>query len=186
MKTLLFGLILFSAQTFGACKYGVSKEDSKISWTAFKTPRKVGVTGEFKKFELKFKKTDSMKKLLKKASFEIDTQSVFTNNPDRDKKIVKNFFTTDKKPLKIEGKITSFTNESSTMKLTIGEKSKEVILKNSYKDGLWKMEGEINVLDFKLDSNLSNINLACKALHEGVTWPDVKIAVEFKEIKTCK
>ena len=46
LATLLFSSIGFSK----SCKYSVKEKSIQIQWTAFKTKKKAGVPGTFKKF----------------------------------------------------------------------------------------------------------------------------------------
>ncbi|MGE3610565.1 MAG: YceI family protein [Bacteriovoracaceae bacterium] len=188
MKFIILAASIFSLQVSAACLVEATAKDSKVSWTAFKTPKKVGVNGEFRKFSIQSTKKshETISSLLKDSSFEIDTTSVSTGNPERDQKIVKSFFTTNEKAVSIKGKVTSVNKNEATVQLDINGTKKDVKMLLTEAAEMNKLEGEINVLDFNLKSNLEAITAACKALHEGVTWPEVKIAIEFKSTKTCK
>ena len=77
-----------------------------MKWTAFKTPAKAGVSGIFKNLGIvERSKAKTMKGLLTGTTYNIDTESVFTKNPDRDKKIAKFFFSTLDGGAKISGEI---------------------------------------------------------------------------------
>lgn len=43
----------------------------------------------------------------------------------------------------------------------------------------------INVLDFMMGSNLKALTLACKAKHQNIKWPDVKVVVEGNLKQKC-
>jgi polyisoprenoid-binding protein YceI len=168
------------------CRLEINSQDVKVKWLAYKTPKKVAVQGEFKKFTYSSAKADDVIGSLKDATFSVDSSSVSTGNTDRDKKIVKNFFTEDGKPIKIAGKFFSKNPSKVMAQLEIQGVSKEVSFDVDKKEDSLILSADINVLSFSLKDNLSRINLACKALHEGVTWPDVKIMIEINGKKICQ
>lgn len=186
MKIILNLIFLFfSTTSFANCFFEIKPQNVKVKWNAYKTPKKVAVLGEFKEFTFNSSKSADAIGSLKEATFKVDSTSVATGNPDRDKKIVNNFFTINGKAIDISGKFISLTNAQATALLKINEATKEVIFEMNQKDNLLNLSADINVLDFSLKDNLSKINLACKALHEGVTWPDVKIQLEISGEKKC-
>ena len=175
------------------CRYSIDKKDIAIVWHAFKTPKKVGVRGEFKKFDvaLSGSQKESIYEYIKDKNFVIDTNSVETNLADRNKKIVKHFFgvVSDQK---IHGKIIEADEDEVLMEIKINGISQKVplqVTKSEMKSatrGIIETEGYIDVLDFSLAKGLAAINQACLALHEGKTWNDVKISLQFQYTKnTC-
>jgi polyisoprenoid-binding protein YceI len=186
MKNLfVIFLAMFSLESYAKCRFEITNKDVKVKWIAYKTPRKVAVQGEFKKFSFKTTNAEDWVGCLKDATFDIDSSSVSTGNPDRDKKIVNNFFTDKGKTIKISGNFHSNKSTEVNAKLEIQGTSKEVSFQTETKANTIILTTDINVLDFSLKDNLSRINLACKALHEGVTWPDVKIIIEISGAKRC-
>ena len=70
-------------------------DSTKVNWTAFKTTEKIAVGGSFKSIELKDTKTgETPEEVLEGAAFSIPVSSLYTNNPDRDSKLLKFFFGT--------------------------------------------------------------------------------------------
>lgn len=185
MKYILFSLMLTSLSSFAAdCTYSV--DQSTVKWTAFKTPKKVGVDGQFTKTTLKTTEAKDKIELIKNATFKIETASISTGNPGRDKTIRDNFFTKNKKPMSIQGHVTMVSPESTTAVIDIDGTKKEVIFKNTISDNKLLLEASIDVLDFKLNSQFSALHNACKALHEGKTWSDVNISIEATLKSQCK
>lgn len=185
MKYMLLTLMFTSLSAFAAdCTY--STGDSTVKWTAFKTPKKVGVDGQFTKTTLKTVESKDKLELIKKATFSIDTTSISTGNPARDKTIRDNFFTTNNKPMSIQGQVTKVTAESTTAVLNIDGTQKEVTFKNTINDDKIILQGTIDVLEFKLNSQFNALHNACKALHEGKTWTDVNISIETALKSQCK
>ncbi len=187
MKMFLLFVVFFSSFSIQAnCPLEIRPQDVSVKWLAYKTPKKVAVQGEFKKFSFSAAKSDDVIGSLAGATFSIDSTSVSTGNPDRDRKIVSNFFTENGKAVKISGAFAVKDKTSVTAHLKLQEVSKEVRFNLENKGTSLVLTADINVLDFSLKDNLSRINLACKALHEGVTWPDVRIIIEVSGQKSCK
>lgn len=188
MKYLILTTMFFSYNVMASCLYKMDSSSAKITWTAYKTPKKIGVNGEFTKFVItpKVTQSENVDEIINQTRFEIDANSVSTGNPARDKTIVRNFFQTNGKAIAISGNVSKVSKDSVQTRMLLGASNKEVKFTKMSKGNTIKMEATINVLDFDLKSNLDKLAMACKALHEGITWPDVKIAIEFQLEKNCK
>ncbi len=119
-------LLCFSNVKAESCHYSLSS--SKIEWTAYKTPKKVGVKGSFEKLEIKTKKNQSksIEKAIQHAKFSADSTSVVTGNPDRDQKIVNFFFMKNNKAIEISGKVKSIKKEIVEVEFNINGSKKVV------------------------------------------------------------
>lgn len=182
---MLFTMLLSTNLWAKECQFTSSPKDFSVSWTAFKTPLKVGVNGKFEKLGIKkVNKGNSLKELLTGVEFNIDGTSVNTNNKNRDKKIVKYFF----KPFgaELKGKLLKYEKKVLKMALTINGITKVVPLKVKKDKSTLTGTGYIDVLDFNLMKSLSGINKACLDLHEGKTWSDVGIKLVLNYKKSCK
>lgn len=168
------------------CQFKYKKESTIIKWTAFKTPKKVGVSGKFTSFDVKTAPAQDINTAIKNATFSINTGSVDSGAPDRDNKIKKYFFSVKNKPITIAGKVVSMDHDQAKVQLNINGHKKDVMLKLQTKDNHATLSGKIDVLDFKMDSNLHALNEACKVLHEGKTWSDVEISIQTDFEKDCK
>ena len=178
---LIIAALLFSSAIYANC-YEVNNANSKIKWEAFKTAKKVGVKGQFTKFEIKTqKKQGEINELIKGARFSIDVNSVATKDSSRDLKIEKFFF----KDMKISGVVNKVDSNYLYVDLTMAGKTIRVPMMYDIEDAELEAEATIDVLDFGLLKNLSALNKACLALHEGKTWNVVEIEVESK-FKQCK
>lgn len=192
MKFLMSILVLsFSLSTMAAtdiCSVTYNAKDSTLNWTAFKTPKKVGVKAQFTKFSIKTEKATTADELLKGATFEIETDSVSTNDKGRDAKIFNFFFKTMKTGSKMTGKVTSVKKNKIKADFTFNGMTKAITLlkKVDTATNMIHLSGVVNVLDFGMESNLAALTKACNALHEGVTWPDVTIELNASMIKSCK
>ena len=172
MKTICITLLsLLTSTSFAKC-LDYNQADVMVSWEAFKTPAKVGVKGEFKKFKIiPAKQKGNISEVLNGATFEVDSTSVHTKNKARDNKIVKNFF----KDVDIKGKVTSVKAKKFVIDMVIKGKKLKVPMTYVIQGNTLSANGTIDVFDFLLHDNLKAINKACYALHEGKTWNDVNI-----------
>lgn len=155
---------------------------AKVTWTAFKTPKKVGVDGTFSKITYSAQESDDLKVFLKSATVEIETASVDSGNKERDEKLGNFFFKLMKNPL-IKAHVQTVQNENTVLvMLSMNKVKKEVTMKYSYENNILTLTGEIDVLNWSLDKSLAAINKACYALHEKKTWSDValKVSVPIK------
>lgn len=192
MKALFTAIVLASSlSAFAAtdiCSVKYNHKDSKLSWTAFKTPKKVGVAGQFTDFKITAQKATTVDELLTNAKFEINTDSVSTNDKARDAKIFSFFFRAMKTGKTITGTVTGVKGDKVDTDFTINGVTKPVTLTKKV-DTAKKtvtLTGTINVLDFSMKSNLDTLTKACNALHEGVTWPDVNVELVASYESTCK
>lgn len=183
---LVLSLPAFSATDL--CSVSYRHVGSKLNWTAFKAPTKIGVTGQFTGFSIKSTKSNNVDGLLLNASFEVDTQSVFTNDKGRDTKIFQFFFKQMAKGTGITGRVVKVSATDVEVNFTLNGVTKKVSLAKKYEESknTVTLNGTINVLDFGMKANLNALTKACGVLHEGVTWPDVNIELVAMVPKSCK
>lgn len=191
MKVLITAMALgLSLSAFSAtdiCSVEYNSKASTLNWTAFKTPKKVGVKGSFTDFSVKTNKATTVDELLTGATFEVKTNSVSTNDKARDAKIFQFFFKTMKKDSMITGKVLKVAADKVETEFTLNGVTKPVSLTKKVDDkGVVTLAGTLNVLDFGMEGNLGTLTKACNALHEGVTWPDVNVELVAATTKTCK
>lgn len=176
MKKALIALgVLFMSQSIFADCFQVSEKDLSVKWTAFKTPAKVGVSGSFTKFTFDGKtKSTSIKDIAYGLGLKIDHQSVDTANQARDAKIAKFFFST-MKGKEIMARVTKIDDKNITLKINMNGVDRDVPMTYTILGNELRANGVIDILDFAANKQLSSINKACLALHEGKTWSDVNI-----------
>lgn len=187
-SALAITLSLSSVAATDLCSVSYQPEGSQLSWTAFKTPAKVGVKGQFKTFTVKASKANNVDGLLAHATFDVDTQSISTNDKARDAKIFQFFFKQMAKGTSITGKVVKVNASDVEVDFTINGATKKVVLAKKYDESknTVALNGTINVLDFGMKENLDSLTKACGVLHEGVTWPDVNIEFVASVPKSCK
>lgn len=183
MKKLVFALM--AAAVFTACKsssennseseasetadeataYTFDLEKTKLTWTAFKTPDKVGVPGTFDDIALEGN------------SFTINAFSVNTGNPDRDMKL-KTFFFANLSDSLITGTYGTATGGKIPVTLKMNGVEKTFDFAISEADTATVVSGTIDIIsDFSGNKALEGIHEACKELHMGKTWSDVNLQV---------
>jgi polyisoprenoid-binding protein YceI len=183
----LSSLLLAQVTYAKAPCYSVKNKDITVGWTAYKTPAKAGVKGRLPKLKYTGKnKVTSIESLIKSASLTIDTNSVATKNPARDKKISSFFFGNMKKGMIMTAKVKSFSKKSLNIAITANGKTKVVPMSYDLNDTQLTAKGYIDVLDFSMGKSLAAINKACFALHQGKTWSDVEINLKVSISKCSK
>ncbi len=173
------------------CEYEYDSNSTILTWTAFKFTEKTGVNGKFDTIKAQgFNKSNSIIGAVDKISFSIPTDSVNSNNPDRDSKIKKYFFG--------EGNVISgkFSNSkdsgTATLQLKMNQKTKNIPVQFSTQDdGSLEANLSIDVNDFQMSKGLSALNQVCDELHKGKDgisklWPNVDIKIVTKLKKSCK
>ncbi len=179
MKFIL-SFFLFSSLTYGACF-----KDASINWSAYKTPAKAAVGGTFKSVSFTSNKGESLNEMLTGATFKLDASTVSTKDKGRDLKIAKFFFSTLEGGSEISGTVKKVSSKTITVAITMNGKTLDVPLSYEYKDLKLSAKGVIDVFDFAMNDELSALNKACSALHQGKTWSDVAIGINA-EFKSCK
>jgi len=193
MKIIL-SLALFSL-TFSAfarpqiCSFEYQKEGSTLGWTAFKTPKKVGVPAKFSDFTITAKNSKSIKDLLSSATFSVNSMAIDSGDKGRDVKIAQFFFKTMLKGTKITGKVISASENMLEVQMEMNGALMIVPMTMSFDEKTSKVtiKGTIDVVsEFGLQSNLAELTKACFEKHEGKTWPDVNLELVAAIKKSCK
>jgi len=155
------------------CFYEYTKSSSAtVSWTAFKTTNKVGVGGTFNQVMFKGgEKSTKITDVLNGINFNIMTESTFTQDEGRDKKIIESFFGAMYAPDLIIGQVKSAkgNNESGTCTfyLTLNNIEKEVTLDYKVNDNKISLIGEIDLANWNGDDAIASLNKVCLYLYKG-------------------
>ncbi|MCB9202127.1 MAG: YceI family protein [Flavobacteriales bacterium] len=155
----------------------------KLTFTAFKTPKKVGVNGTFKVISLdNVKASENLEEALQGSTFSVNTNSVDTNNnPERDEK-VRTFFFGKLTNTTISGEFIKLENGKATVKIKLNGKEVEKQMTYTSTENAITINGSIDIIsDFSAGDALASINEACSALHEGKTWSDVDLKIEISK-----
>ena len=188
LPLVLLGLSLSAFAKPQICTFDYTKEGSTLGWTAYKTPKKVGLGAKFSDFTITANNSKSINDLLASAAFDIDSQSVDSGDKGRDMKIMQFFFKKMLKGTKITGKVLKVTENSADVEITMNGTTKTVAMSSKFDDATSKLtlKGAIDVLDFGMKDNLAALTKACMEKHEGVTWPNVDLELVAAIKKSCK
>ena len=159
-------------------------DSMEIRWTAYKTTAKIPVSGTFKSFT--FHLNDQAKNpvdLLKNASVDISSATVFSGNEERDKKLWDYFFQMMMETNQIEARVQQVNPSSDQAVIVIRMNNKEipVTFALTTKDGRLQGDADIDVVkQFHAGRALYHLHTACEQQHTGPdgvskTWPDVHL-----------
>ena len=172
------------------CRYELDEKSVKLEWTGYKFTSKSPVSGSFDEVSSQAKSSDSVKGAFEAASFKINTASINSNNPVRDKKLALFIFGGLKNPGQISGEIISFNNSKAKVVIEMNGRKQEVPFKVSESNGTYTFEGSIKMTQFAMSESLARISEACRELHTGPdkkskTWDDVGLKVSTTLKKSC-
>lgn len=192
-------LVLFSVYTLasasGSCDLSLDG-DVDVTWKAYKTPAKVGVSGHFKSTEYKtvVPAAKNFRDLFVGSKMVVDVGSVDSKNPGRDAKLLKYFFNVMAGP-DIQAKVVDIKAQkvekgapkvgTITIAVTMNGVTKDVPMGYLYADGKLSATGNLDIFDFQGQQALASINKACFDLHQGKTWSDVSIGFSMDINKVC-
>ncbi len=171
---LLFCMITYS---FANCVH--DQKSTVITWTGFKLAKKIGVSGTFDKFEVKTKEANNAMDVLTSAAFNIEASTVNSKDKTRDFKIAKFVFSTLEGGAAITGRVLKRNDEKVLVLFKMNDVEQKVIMNHVQKDNKHTLESTIDMLSFGMKDEHAAIAKACTSKHEGKTWTDVAIKVEF-------
>ncbi len=177
------------------CSYSYDNRSTIFAWKAFKTNEKIGVGGTFDTINVTSTTANSLRDLIKSIKFDIATNSVNSNNPDRDKKIFEFFFGKMENGDKISGQVKKVSGDENsgivTLFVMMNSVGNDVEMTYDFSRNVLNMEGEINLGDFNGQEAVKALNDKCKDLHTGkdgvsILWPDVKLTLTTTIDKVCE
>jgi len=139
-----------------------------LTWTAYKTPLKLGVKGTFDKIAF-----IEGKNCLEGARVIINKHSVDTKNPGRDKTLDEFFFSKLKGDIK--AKIEKVGDKTLDVAITLNGVTKKIPFTYTKKGGIIEAKGVIDIFDFSGSEALASIAKACFDKHQGKTWNDITL-----------
>ncbi len=194
MKKLLLAIgllytISHATQPAAGTNQYLLKQSNKIhvEWRAYKTFAKIGVGGTFTAVNYTPAKLEgnNFKELLVGSKVQIETTTVNTDDPQRDKTLVTFFFHQLSKTT-IDGVIKDIHADPYVkgkprtgiinVMFTMNEKSLVIPMQYQYDIDRFSAQGTIDIADFNALPALASINKNCYDLHEGKTWRDVTIS----------
>ncbi len=190
--TILFLFLVSCSPKEPKCEFSFNQEKTSIQWTAYKFTKMVGVKGTFKEFRITGAKTsNTIEDSVKDLRFEIPTETVSTNNAERDPKIAKFFFGKFQNGL-ISGSFKEISVGKAVLSLSMNGVSKDVPVSYSITDNTkLKVNSKISVLDWNAKDSLDALNTECSEQHKDTDgtsklWPDVDIEIHSEFSASCK
>lgn len=177
------------------CTYSLDTTQAKVSWTAYKTTEKIGVTAGFNSVKIAAgKPAQSLPAALNGATAKIDGLSVESNNEIRNANLRQAFFGLLRNKADIRARILNTKGDekqgTATMSLTLNGKTRKVPMNYAVTEVGLEATGTIDVLDYNGSKALKALNELCYELHKGKdgvskTWSDVALKVTAPITKTC-
>jgi hypothetical protein len=168
--------------------YEYQRAFTKITWTAYKTTAKIGVSGTFKDFSVTGGVSyGTPTAILDFLEFTIPVSSINSENEERDGKIVASFFGSMMNTESITGRITSVTGNDSggtcRVLINMNEIGHEVDAPYVVNGNKIEIDASIHLGDWKSEPCVSALNAVCNDLHKGEDgvsklWPEVDIHIE--------
>ncbi|MEN8249651.1 MAG: YceI family protein [Bacteroidota bacterium] len=174
------------------CIYQLDDKSLDFTWTAYKFTNKTGVNGTFNEISVKsIENPTSFEDMISNVEFSINTQSVFSNEPERDPKIAQFFFGTMANTSTITGAIKKVDGMNATLSLTINEMTLDVPGHIMMSGDTIKLHSEIDFKQFGAEEAVAMLNQVCSDQHKGedgksVFWDVVDINVKAVYKKDCK
>ncbi|GMB92378.1 YceI family protein [Helicobacter bizzozeronii] len=150
-----------------------------MSFTAFKTAKKVGVEGTFDHVLYRFNKdTSSVAHMLDKATATINVAQVNLHDETKTKNVKEAFFDQFKdQSLKVTFRNVVAGENQGTLLASVRMNGKSVKVPMSYtiKDKELVATGVLDIMEFGLKEAFHKLAAACSAQHEKLTWSQVQI-----------
>jgi len=163
--------------------FSLHSSKNKVNWTAYKTTKKVGVKGSFKKINITANENGtSIKEAINNAEFSIPVSSVFTANSDRDSKIMRFFFRVMDNTAFLTGKLILETENSGNVIIVMNGVTSKVPFTYTITNNKFSMNGIMNLANWNALPALSSLNKVCGDLHKGEdgvskTWEEVALQI---------
>lgn len=168
----------------------INKEKIKANWTAYKFTERAGVSGVFNTINISDKMYGkNIQDVLNNLKFEIPVDGINSNNPERDKKLVKDFFGKMNNTSSLKGTINNINgnNKQGTCKVSFQMNDMTKPLTMEYHlvdDSYYVLKGILDLTAWNAQDAVKSLNEVCKDLHigkDGVSklWPDVKVVIQL-------
>ena len=175
------------------CLYSYDHNSTKFTWTAYKFTEKVGVSGTFDEVKVAPPAAASSQLLsIKGIAFVIPVESLNSGKPDRDRKIIQNFFYKLGGSKEIRGQVLSVDEGAKTalLEITLGAKKHQVTAAVVEESGELVLSATLELGQWSALDALKVLNQACFEEHKGEDgisklWPDVSIRIQTKPVAQC-
>lgn len=167
------------------CSIVVKKEDIEVSWVAFKTPSKIGVTGYFRDIGVENDLVGTnLENLFSSINFNIDSESVDLNDSLKNTNMKEAFFRLMSNQYMF-GSFDILSDDHINLNINMNNVERVVPMDLVLTEKEIIGHGIIDVYDFALGDSLLGINTRCYDYHAGKTWSDVEIKFNVKYSIVC-
>lgn len=173
------------------CFYSYNEGSTELTWTAFKTPEKVGVSGSFNEIQVESENSDDKMVVLESLSFKMNTASVESNNEDRNGKIADKFFGTINTP-EITGRVKSIGDDGKAIiAISMNGVEKDVEGDYTLEDNTFSYTTTIHLEDWNALDGVAALNEECHSLHmtdgkgESKLWSEVDLSFTTTLASDC-
>jgi hypothetical protein len=173
------------------CFYEYDNASTEFAWTAYKTNAKVAVGGTFNEIEIKGDAaSDDATTLIESLTFSMKTESVETNNDDRNGKVANLFFGT-LNTSSIDGKVKELKeNGKAVIEVTMNDVTADIEGDYTLVDGKFTFDTSVDVTVWNAMLGIETLNAECKDLHtgeDGVSklWTEVGLSFSTQLISDC-
>lgn len=188
-------LMLVLAISISACKNSKKVEKSKdtqagyslvdstatVKWTAYKTTDKLPVSGVFKTVNITKSQAGKTALLaLNNTQFSIPVSSIFSNNEERDGKLINLFFGVMKNTSLLTGTIKANADNMGSLEVNMNGVTNNISLTFTTVGDTINFKGVMALDNWQVDLAMKALNQACFDQHKGSdgiskTWHDVLI-----------
>lgn len=161
----------------------LTKENTTVSFTAYKTTDKVPVKGFFSESNAVLPENASTpEEALNGLKFEIPVSSLYTNDTIRDGKLKKSFFGSMVNTSILSGTISLTDSSNGTVALNMNGMTADLPITIAINENTATINGVIDLKNWNALQALTALNEVCFDLHKGPdgvskTWEDVAIEV---------
>lgn len=173
------------------CFYKYNEASTSLEWTSFKYTDKAPVKGTFNDMTVSGTlEGDDIMTILKSLSVEINTESVETQNEDRNGKIYEHFFQTLETNMMTANVVSLGEDGSATISINLHNMSKDVVGTYTWEDDVFTFNGTMDVNNWDGMAGINALNEVCKDLHtgeDGVSklWPTIDLMFSTTFISDC-
>ena len=184
-----------------SCTYSFVSSSTEIRWTAYKFKSKSPVPGTFNSVSFSGKtEGDSPEEIIKSITGVVTTETVYSADTSRDRKLKDYFFHQMKDSAMIRANIIELNEKGRSGEAIEGSCIIEITMNGETRQvgGTYSIHGvkveiiaDISIDTWNAQNALAAINKACEEKHtaegdtESVTWPDVKIVITTELEKNC-
>jgi hypothetical protein len=173
------------------CYYAINENTIQVNWVAYKFTEKTPVEGTFNEVNITGMQTlNSLDALISGLSFEIPANTINSNNPERDGKIMNTFFGNLKDTDIIKGKVDSYSGSELTLALSLNGMTQKVTGKSTFENGIFSFKANLDLKAFGASAAVDALNKLCYDLHIGADgisklWDEVEIRFQCTINEDC-